>query len=75
MTPLHSGAYNGNIAVGRLLMGRHADVAAKDSLGRTPLDCARLRGHTKFTIPLHTHANRDALHAVRPTLKKRSLTK
>jgi ankyrin repeat protein len=44
-TPLHSAAFNGNVAIVRLLLARGADPNAAKDDGKTPLDLARERGH------------------------------
>jgi len=44
-TPLHSAAFNGNVAIVELLLAHGADPNAANDDGKTPLDLARERGH------------------------------
>lgn len=39
-TPLHDAAANGHLKLARMLVERGADLRAKNSKGRTPLDVA-----------------------------------
>ena len=44
-TPLYSAAYAGNLDAVRILCEHHADIHAKNILGLSPIDAARMSGH------------------------------
>ena len=47
-TCLHAAAYNGHLAICRLLLDKGAQLEAKDSGGGTPLHWAASRGHVEI---------------------------
>ena len=51
-TPLHSAAYNGHIAVARLLLQNSADTTLENQRGRTLLVNARQQGHDEVAMLL-----------------------
>lgn len=61
-TPLHDAAVNGHVKIAKLLVERGADINAKNSKGKTPLDVAlpTVRPYLlnpSLSLPGKTHLN------------------
>jgi len=61
-TPLHVAASIGDTDIVELLITNGADINASDYRGRTPLDVARQRSHTKIVDVLRQHGAKETLY-------------
>jgi ankyrin repeat protein len=58
-TPLHRAAVAGHTEAAEVLIGKGADVNAKDKQGRTPLSLAEARRHTEIAEMLRKHGGKE----------------
>lgn len=54
-SPLHAAAARGSVVLVEMLIRKHADVAARDAEGRTPLELAEEHGHRDTAELLRRH--------------------